>query len=99
MEMQTGNTNNHTSQIFFVLAAPMYWREWLVAPVLMVRYKGKCHVSSTNPNRQALTIHLAGSEKEKDLIPQDGAKIQRQTDIYHHGPKHIPNIYNNLLSI
>jgi hypothetical protein len=60
MEMQTGNTNNHTSQIFFVLAAPMYWREWLVAPVLMVPYKGKCHVSSTIPNRQAFTIHLAG---------------------------------------
>jgi hypothetical protein len=25
MEMQTGSTNNHISQIFFVLAAPMYW--------------------------------------------------------------------------
>jgi hypothetical protein len=24
MEMQTGSTNNHLSQIFFVLAAPMY---------------------------------------------------------------------------
>jgi hypothetical protein len=24
MEMQTGSTNNHISQIFFVLAAPMY---------------------------------------------------------------------------
>ncbi len=60
MEMQIGNTKNHISQIFFVLAAPMYWRDWLVAPVLMVRYKGKCHVSSINPNRHALTIHLAG---------------------------------------
>jgi hypothetical protein len=25
MEMQTGSTNNHISQIFFVFAAPMYW--------------------------------------------------------------------------
>jgi hypothetical protein len=47
MEMQTGSTNNHISQIFFVLAASMYWRDWLVAPVLIVRY-----VCSTNPNQQ-----------------------------------------------
>jgi hypothetical protein len=40
MEMQTGSTNNHFSQIFFVFAAPMYWWDWLAAPVLMVRYKG-----------------------------------------------------------
>jgi hypothetical protein len=26
---------------------------WLFAPVVMVRYKGKFHVSSINPNRQA----------------------------------------------
>jgi hypothetical protein len=25
---------------FFVFAAPMHWWEWLVAQVLMVRYKG-----------------------------------------------------------
>jgi hypothetical protein len=36
MEMQSGSTNNHT-QIFFVLAAPMQWWYWLVAPVLMVQ--------------------------------------------------------------
>ncbi len=42
MEMQTGSTSNHISQIFFVLAAP----------VLMVRYKEDCHVCSTNTNRQ-----------------------------------------------
>ncbi len=46
--MQTGSTNNHISQIFFVFAAPMYWWDWLAAPILMVRYKGDCHVSSTN---------------------------------------------------
>jgi hypothetical protein len=40
MEMQTGSTNNHISQIFFVFSAPMYWWDWLAAPVLMVRYKG-----------------------------------------------------------
>ncbi len=52
MEMKTDSTNNHISQIFFVLAAPMYWWDWLAAlvPVLMVRYKGDCHVSSTSPN-------------------------------------------------
>ncbi len=38
--MQTGSTNNHISQIFFVFAAPMYWWDWLAAAVLMVRYKG-----------------------------------------------------------
>jgi hypothetical protein len=27
MEMQTGSTNKHISQIFIVLAAPMYWWE------------------------------------------------------------------------
>jgi hypothetical protein len=48
MEMQTGSTNNHNSQIFFVFAAPIYWWDWLAAPVLMVRYKGDCHVSSTS---------------------------------------------------
>ena len=36
MELQTGSTNNHISQIFFVFAAPMYW-DWLAAPVLVVR--------------------------------------------------------------
>jgi hypothetical protein len=40
MEIQTGSTNNHISQIFFVFSAPMYWWDWLAAPVLMVRYKG-----------------------------------------------------------
>jgi hypothetical protein len=49
MEMQTDSTNNHISQIFFVFAAPMYWCDWLAAPVLMVHYKGDCHVSSTSP--------------------------------------------------
>ncbi len=42
MDMQTDSTNNQISQIFFVLAAPMYWWGWLVAPVLMVRKKGGC---------------------------------------------------------
>ncbi len=37
MEMQTCSTNN---RIFCVLTAPMYWWDWLVEPVLMVRYKG-----------------------------------------------------------
>jgi hypothetical protein len=34
MEMQTGSTNNHISQIFSVLAlaAPMYRWDWFVAP-------------------------------------------------------------------
>ncbi len=32
MEMQTGSTNNHIYQIFFVFAAPMYWWDWLAAP-------------------------------------------------------------------
>ena len=50
MEMQTGSTNNHIYQIFFVFAAPMYLWDWLAAPVLMVHYKGDCHVSSTSPN-------------------------------------------------
>ncbi len=40
MEMQTGSTNNHISQIFFVFSAPMYWWDWLAAPVLMVLYNG-----------------------------------------------------------
>jgi hypothetical protein len=52
MEMQTGSTNNYIYQIFFVFAAPMYWWDWFAAPVLTVRYKGDCHVSSTSPNQQ-----------------------------------------------
>jgi hypothetical protein len=53
MEMQTGgSTHNHISQIFFVLAAHLEWWYWLAAPVLMVRYKEECHVSSTNTIRQ-----------------------------------------------
>jgi hypothetical protein len=44
MEMHTGSTNNHISQIFLVFAAPMYWWDWLAAPVLTVIYKGDCHV-------------------------------------------------------
>jgi hypothetical protein len=51
MEMQTGSTNNHISQIFFVFAAPMYCWHWLIAPVQMVVYKVHCHVSSTRLNR------------------------------------------------
>ncbi len=47
MEMQTGSTNNHIYDIFFLFVAPM-----LAAPVLMMHYKGDCHVSSTSPNRQ-----------------------------------------------
>jgi hypothetical protein len=43
--MQTHSTNNHSSQIFFVFAEQMYWWDWLTAPVIMVRYKGDCHVS------------------------------------------------------
>jgi hypothetical protein len=37
--MQTDSTNNHISQFFFVVAAPMYWWDWLAAPVQMVLYK------------------------------------------------------------
>jgi hypothetical protein len=42
MEMQTGSTNNHLSQIYFVFAAPIYsiGGIWLAAPVLMMLYKG-----------------------------------------------------------
>ncbi len=43
----------------------------------MVRYKGKCHVSSTNPDRQADEYLFA--EKEIDLI-QDGAQTQSSQD-------------------
>jgi hypothetical protein len=32
MDIQTGSTNNHISQIFFVFAAPMYWLDWLASP-------------------------------------------------------------------
>jgi hypothetical protein len=35
MEMQTGSTKNHISQIFFVFAAPISWWNRLAAPVLM----------------------------------------------------------------
>jgi hypothetical protein len=49
MERQTGSTNDHISQIFFVFAAQIYWWDWLAAPVPM---KGDCHFSSTSPNQQ-----------------------------------------------
>jgi hypothetical protein len=51
-EMQTDSANNHISQIFFVFTVPMYWWDWLAAPILMVRYKGDCHVCSTIPNTE-----------------------------------------------
>jgi hypothetical protein len=45
----TGSISNHIFQIFFVFAVPMYWWDWLATPVLMVIYKGDCHVrTSTN---------------------------------------------------
>jgi hypothetical protein len=50
--MQTGSTNNNNFPIFFVFAPPMYWWDWLTAPLLIVCYKGDCHVSSTSPYRQ-----------------------------------------------
>jgi hypothetical protein len=65
MEMQTGSTNNHISWIFFVLAAPMQWWYWLAAPVLMVRYKEDCHVSSTNTSRQIGDNLLGWSERKR----------------------------------
>jgi hypothetical protein len=43
---QTGSTINHLSQIFFVLAAPMYWR------------KGECHGNGISPNRQVYDYSL-----------------------------------------
>jgi hypothetical protein len=36
MEIKTGSTNNHITQIYFVLAALMYWWDWLVAPVYSI---------------------------------------------------------------
>ncbi len=63
MEMQTGSTNNHNSQIFFVLAAPIFWWDWLA--VLMVRYKGECHVSSTSPNWKVGDLLLGWSERKR----------------------------------
>jgi hypothetical protein len=60
MEMQTGSTKNHISQIFFVLAAPMYWWDWLVAPVLhflMVRYKGSIMLAATTLNDRLMTLN------------------------------------------
>jgi hypothetical protein len=44
MEMQTGSTNNHISQIFFVFPAPVYLWDRLAAPAQMVHYKGDCQV-------------------------------------------------------
>jgi hypothetical protein len=67
----TGSTNNQISQIFFVFAAPMYWGDSLEAPVLMVLYKGGCHVSSTSPNRQIDDYYWAGvSRKENRIFPR-----------------------------
>jgi hypothetical protein len=67
-ENETGSTNNHISQIFFVFAAPMYWWDWLAVPVLMVRYKGDCHVSSTSPDRQVDDYWAGVSGKENRII-------------------------------
>jgi hypothetical protein len=61
MEMQTGIPNAHISHIFFLLVAQMYWLDWLVAIVLMMSYKGACHVSSTSPNRH-FDYYLLGLE-------------------------------------
>jgi hypothetical protein len=67
MNMQTGSTNNHISQIFIVFAAPVYLWDCLAliaAPVLTARYKGDCHVSnsSTSPNTvdRPMTNNWAG---------------------------------------
>jgi hypothetical protein len=99
-EMQTGTTNNHISQIFFVFAAPMYWRDWLAAQVLMVRYKGDCHVSSTSPNRQVDDYWAGVSGKGNRSIPRWRPSKKRkghlsplsETNIYHL-PHSRPNFF------
>jgi hypothetical protein len=60
MEMQTGSTIYHISLIFFVLAAPIYWWDWLVAPVLMVRYKSSVILAAHAIIDRSMTIRWAG---------------------------------------
>jgi hypothetical protein len=67
-DMQTGSTNNHISPIIFVLAAPTHWWDWLVAPVLMVRYKGECCVSSTSLTPHVNDYSLGWSEQKRKYI-------------------------------
>jgi hypothetical protein len=90
MEMQTGtgSTNNLISGIFIVFAAPMCWWDLSAGPVLMVRYKGDYHVSSTNPNRQLNGYWTKVSGKGNKIIPRWRPNKNRK-DIYHHGPRPI----------
>jgi hypothetical protein len=62
MEMQTRSTIYHISQIFFGLAAPIYWWDWLVAPVLMVRYKRSVMLAAPAiiDSSMTMTIQWAG---------------------------------------
>jgi hypothetical protein len=71
MEMQTGSSNNHIFQIFFVLATPIYRWDWLVAPVLMVHYKGSVILVAPALIDRPMTIHRAGvSGKGNRIIPR-----------------------------
>jgi hypothetical protein len=50
------------------LAAPMYWWDWLVAPVLMVRYKEKSHLAASSITSSLMSIYLAGVSKKGNRI-------------------------------
>jgi hypothetical protein len=61
-ELQTENTNNHLSRIFFMFAAPIYWWEMVSSTNILVRYKGNLNVSSTLPIQQAIAYSISCSK-------------------------------------
>jgi hypothetical protein len=51
------------------------WWDWLVAPVLMVRYKEKSHLAAPSITIRLIWMDL--DKKEIELV-QDGGQIKRQ---------------------
>ncbi len=58
------STNNHISQIFLVVAAPMYWWDWLAAPVPIVLYviRGIVMLAAPALINRTITILIIGLE-------------------------------------
>jgi hypothetical protein len=87
MEMQTGSTKNHISQIFFVLAAPMYTWDWLVAPSVA----DPCHYGmdpNADPDPKIHTsdyqIWMQILEAQKHMDSTDGSGCRSRTLVHLH---------------
>jgi hypothetical protein len=72
MEMQRGSTNNHSSQIFFVFIARVYWWDWINSTsTKIVGFKWDCHLAAPALIDRSMTNYWAGvSWKGNTIIPR-----------------------------